>query len=208
MKEIPTPPIAENIEEFLLTEYDRLFEHQKIVLETYHHRFDIYLAIATAAFVGLLSLHRVDDYSMRGTLEVVVLIILLVVGVVIFTSLATASTWQVHLERAMRLIQKHFVEGSARANNYLYFNRVQPGIPGTGFMALLTRGMTSGGPKTLLVIGNSAVVSALFLKQFFGWRLFTPMGPNTSSLTVLGVFLFTALLHVIAARVIYKISGF
>lgn len=207
MPEKKNTKIADHSINFLQVEYERLAEFQKSSSDMYHRRFDIYLAVFSAAVVGYLSITGPSTSTNSEIMSYIILASLSIVGVTIFASMASLSTFQVHLERAMRMIQSRFTEDDPDLKSYLYFNNKKIGITGTGFVALLSRGLLSGGPKTILVLGNSISISIILIKLLILTHLIQ------SSLSVWGfvigaiTFLLSGLLHVFYAKIMYKISG-
>jgi len=192
--------------EFLLKEYGRLSEHQKSLIDSYHRRFDIYLAAATAAFIGVVTLSQATTSSLQKAGIIVILTALLVLGLNIFASLSYSNVSQVHFERAVRLIQKHFAAKEPSINEFLYFNHNQGEIAGTTFKALVIRGLTGGGPKSILVVVNSSLLAILTIKAATWFGIIYPTVKNQVSIGLI-VFLLASILHVIYARWIYKING-
>lgn len=191
--------------DFLLAEYQRLADFQKSASDSYQRRFDIYLAVFSAAVLGFLSLSGLSSSADRETVLYIILIALIIVGLIIFTSMASINTWQIHLERAMRMIQARYVQGDPSLSSLLYFSTQRTGIGGTGYGQLLVRGIISGGPKTILVIGNSIAISSLLIKFLTTTSL--KLFPNTLAVIGIATFIFSGLLHVLFAKVMYKIGG-
>jgi hypothetical protein len=205
-EKLENPKDSKDNDAFLLSEYNRLADFQKSASDTYQRRFDIYLAVFSAAVVGFLSLSDPSSSAYRETVLLVILISLIIVGVTIFASMASISTWQVHLERAMRMIQERFAQNDPTIRDFLYFSIRKTGITGTGYVALLLRGIISGGPKTILVIGNSFAISYLLIHLIISTNLLP--SSQFTALVAIGVvaFLLSGLLHVLFAKVMYKIG--
>ena len=193
--------------EFLLKEYERLAEYQKVTFEAYARRFDIYLAAGSAAFVGIVTISQSQSMAstQREMFSLMILAGLLILGFNIFAALSDASVWQIHYERAMRLLQKYFVERETILNNFLYFDIHQVRTSGARFRTLLLRGVTGGGPKSILIIADSTVLAVLVVR--IGAWLGLTMAVSVEVIAGLTVFLLASLLHVAYARWIYKING-
>ena len=189
--------------ELLLKEYDRLVEYKKITLENYDRWFNIYLAVATAALVILIPLTQTLVTGTEPYIANLILLGLLLLGVSTFTGLSFANARSIHLERAIRHIQDYFISQEQNLEKWLYFRVTDTVVPGTGFKALVTRGVTGGSPKSILVVINSAVSVSLIIKIGIETGVLTY---NYLFLMVFGsiIFLVTAFLHLAYARIVYK----
>jgi hypothetical protein len=78
-------------------------------------------------------------------------------------------------------------------------------VAGTDFRALIIRGLSSGSPKSLLVLINSLVSSILVVRLGTGmgyWSLISQF-VLASSL----VFVASVVMHLLITRIVYKVHG-
>ncbi|HRO91426.1 MAG TPA: hypothetical protein PLC06_13080 [Promineifilum sp.] len=207
MSDVTRKPALDNISiEFLLKEYERLSEYQKASFDMYHRRFDIYLAAVSGTLLIAVALSQTTQSPFQQTAITTLLVVLLVIGLNVFASLSYSNASQVHLERATRLIQSCFIERDAGINGFLYFDKHRSSISGTDLRTLLIRGITGGGPKSILVIVNSLLVSILLIRfvKLVG-EIDLPFPVQV--LVGVGAFLLCSILHVVYARWIYRING-
>lgn len=191
--------------DFLFKEYDRLVEYQKLTIDDYSKRFNIYLGIASAAIVVLVPLSQAIKTGNEPLIANIILLGLLFVGFAIFIGLSYANSTSIQYERAIRLLQDYFIKDEPNVIKYLYFRTTEVGVTGTDFRALITRGLSSGSPKSLLVFLNSIVSSALIVKvgiEMSYWN-------TIIQFILVGsiVFAGSILLHLSIARIVYRVHG-
>jgi hypothetical protein len=143
-----TPIDGTNITiDFLLKEYGRLIEYQKITIDDITRWFNIYIGVASAAFVLLVPLAQTLNTGNEPLIRDIILFGLLFVGVTNFIGLTNANATNIHYERAIRLIQKYFIERDTITKDFLYFETRNIGIKGSGVRALIIRGLMGGAPR-------------------------------------------------------------
>ena len=191
--------------EFLLKEYDRLVEYQKITIEDSSRWFNVYLGIASAAIIVLVPLSQTLTAGNSSLILSIILFGLLFIGLVNFLGLSFANSTSIHFELAIRLIQDYFIAHDANTTKYLYFRANKVGIPGTGFRALITRGLLSGSPRTLLVWINSIIASIVLVKV--GLEIGYWSSNFQSVLFGSFVFVISALIHVLIALIVHRTHG-
>lgn len=191
---------------FLLKEYDRLVEYQKITIESYDRWFNIYLASASAGVIIIVPLAQVTSSENGSIIINIILFGLLILGFVNFVGLSFANGTSIQHERAIRLIQDYFSERNPKITDFLYFRKNKIGVPGTGAKALLIRGITGGSPKSLLVLLNSIVGTVLLIRLGIGTDL---LSLTTFSQIVIGLVVFVIILalHMFYAKLIYRTHG-
>jgi hypothetical protein len=192
--------------EFLLREYERLVEYQKITIESYDRWFNIYLAAASAGVIILVPLAQAVTSGNQPAIINIIILGLLILGLVNFVGLSFSNATSIQYERAMRLIQDFFIEHEPLTSNYLYFRKHQIGIPGTGIKALIGRALTGGSPKSFLVLINSLMGAVLLIKVSFDISI---LSLNTVLQVTIGIIIFVLILalHLIYARIVYKVHG-
>jgi hypothetical protein len=191
--------------EFLLKEYDRLVEYQKLTLDDYNRWFNIYLGVASAAIVVLVPLSQAIPTGNEPLISNIILLGLLFIGYANFVGLSYANSTSIQHERAIRLIQDYFIKQEPNLTKYLYFRVNKVGVTGTGIRALITRGLSSGSPKSLLVLINSIVASILLVKI----GVETGYWSNAYQSLYIGsaIFIASSILHLLIARTVYKVHG-
>jgi hypothetical protein len=117
-----------------------------------------------------------------------------------------ASISETHFERAMRLVQKAFMDRIQLLDSYLYFNHHSLGVTGTSRKILIFRGLTGGGPKSILVLINSAAIGILIYKlsDILGIKF---IYRSVDFIVLVLVFLAAAFLHIVYASWLYKVNG-
>ena len=192
--------------EFLLREYERLVEYQKITIESYDRWFNIFLAAASAGVIVLVPLVQSVTFENQATTINIIILGLLILGIVNFIGLSFSNATSIQYERAMRLIQDYFIEHEPLTFNYLYFRKHQIGISGTGIKALISRALTGGSPKSFLVLINSLMGSVLLIKVGSEIGI---ISLNTALQVIIWIIVFVSILalHLIYARIVYKVHG-
>lgn len=192
--------------EFFLKEYDRLVEYQKITVESYYQLFNIFLAAASAGVIVLVPLTQAVTSGKQPAIINIIIFGLFILGIVNFVGLSFSNATSIQYERAMRLIQDYFIEHEPLIINYLYFRKVQIGIPGTGIKALIGRALTGGSPKSFLVLINSLMGAVLLSKVGFELDILIS---NTVLRIATGIIIFASILalHLTYTRIVYKIHG-
>lgn len=173
-----TPPLVsdEKSLQFLLREHERIAGLYEAGTDSYHRRFDVWLAAFSAGFVGVVTLADKLAAPIRSVFIVAILAALLVLGLNVFMSLATSSVLSAHYLRAIILIQNCFVRRDGCVDAYLYFQHHTVGLTGTDFLSVAKRGLAGGGLKSILVLANSATACGLVLAlpDLFGQRYIIP----------------------------------
>lgn len=207
MPDVVKTPELDNLSiEFLLKEYERLSEYQKASFDSYHRRFDIYLAAVSGTLVIAAALSQSTLSQFQEKSLPIILGALLILGLNVFSSLSYSNASQVHLERAARLIQKGFLEREPSISRFLYFDQQHSKITGTKFRTLLIRGITGGGHKSILVIANS-ILLAVALIRLLNWTDAIDLSISAQVIIGLIAFVLSSLMHVVYAQWIYKING-
>jgi hypothetical protein len=194
----------DTLDEFFLQEIQRLAQSVSETFQMYQRQFDIYLAVASAAFVGAIAASEfVVAPALRERLILAILSVVLILGLSIYTSLCDSNVHIAHLELAIRRIQDRFTGQEPQHEHHLYYRHSTGIIAGTRFSVLAFRGITGGGQKSILVLANSAAISVLIV------RLLLLSSLPTWAQYVLGLALsvLLALLHVTYAVLMYWLNG-
>jgi hypothetical protein len=203
---IDVPKNMESEADFLLKEYEHLVEYQKVTVEGYDRWFSIYLTLGAAVITVIIPL--VQSFSSGNKPAILDLILggLVAFGILNFMGLSYSNAVSIHYERAIRLIQDHFITQYPDLINSLYFRKTSLGIEGTKFQSLIIRGLSTGSQKSTVVVINSILIPLLLIKVgveqgiiLFDIQYQLIMG--------LAIFIISGILHVLIGLLIYKVHG-
>ena len=191
----------------LIAEYQRLCELKKVAIEEFNKRFDIYLTAFTAAIAGIIAILQFVSGDLQAQLITIITIVMLVLGWNIFTSLGSANVWNIHLERATRLIQGNCIEKVPQLSEYFYFRKPLQAIIGTNFLTLIIRGISTGGQKSIVILANSAAITYLLqvLLNYIGWEQLLLTWFQDTLLLI--TFLTSCFIHVLYSWWFYRANG-
>ena len=177
-----------------------------MAIDSYNRWFNVYLAVASAAIVVLVPLTQTLTSGNQPTIVNITLLGLLVLGVANFVGLSFSTAISIQYERAMLLIQDYFIEREPNKTKLLHFRTRRIGVPGTGFRALIIRGLTDGSPKSMLVLTNSIVISVLTVKIGVESGVIQPDSLIQVIMAIV-TFVLGATLHLLYSRIVYKMHG-
>lgn len=200
-------PSVPNSESILIAEYQRLSDLKKVTVEEFNRRFDIYLTVFTASIAGIITIQQFAPVKSQSQLITIITFVMLVLGWNVFTSMGSANVWNIHLERAARLIQTKFIEREPYLLEYFYFKKPMKAITGTKLSTLIVRGISSGGQKSIVVIANSAAITYLLYNIFnhLGWKLVHLVWYRNITLFI--IFLLAGFAHVCYSWWYYRANG-
>lgn len=192
--------------EFLITEYKRLESLINTSFDSYQKRFDVYLAILSASFAGIIAFSEFGTSSIQDFVVQFILIALLILGMITYFSLSYLNVSLAHYTKAAQLIQKSFINRDSKIDDYLYFRHNSIGIVGINFRTLLVRGITGGGYKALLVLVNSLIIAEVLIR-FLIWQQIIPFNYWIMISLAVPAFFLSVTLHIMYATWLYRISG-
>jgi len=194
-------------ESILIAEYQRLSELKRVAIEEFNKRFDIYLTVFSAAIAGIVAILQFASGNLQGKLITFITVVMLVLGWNIFTSLNSANLWNIHLERATRLIQEKYIEREPSLSSYFYFHKPLNAIIGTKFSTLVVRGLSSGGQKSIVILANSAAFTYLLDHFWIMSHLDVLFLAKFRLAILLFIFLISCLFHVFYSWWFYRANG-
>ena len=197
-------PYNEHSVEFLLAEYDRLNALHTETGSRAFRRFEFYVTIVSAALGAFLLISQAQaSISVPEYVVDLFALGLLGYGFITYFNLTFASVFQLEVVRAIKRIQKYFVDRDAYVGQHLYFNTVTKPRREYRLARVLTRGIAGGSEKTVIAFINSIFTAYLLsslLINYFGFQFST----TTRIVIAVSAFLITGIAHGVYVAFMYR----
>ena len=201
--------MKESSRHILIAEYDRLKVLEQNRLEVYQSSVRFYLTVISVS-TGVVVVFASYPYS-SGSFQfniIAVLGLIFVLGIATYTRLLGQDEELIEISKRYYLIRRIFIQEDRELTSVfpeilindadLHRLSVSKYRSWASILGILSRSFVSSGPKTIVALLNS--FSVAFLVVFIVW----PVNVATLIAIVIGVAVFTALLHVIYAHLRYK----
>lgn len=190
--------------EFMLAEYTRVSELSRTAVDSYHRRFDVWLAAFSAGLVSIITVFAYVTGPLQDILVLTIVAAVAVLGANVFGSLVSNTNARRQHQAALELIQTCFARRDPGVGRYLYgsFSRGDPRTAKIAAIRFKSVGLGLG-LKAIVVIANSALLAILVVLAISR----APQASQIIPLAAGGVaFLISCALHFAYATGYYRIN--